>query len=179
MNKRRTGSAEHILLDRENRAEFIKTLAAYRKRPVVTGRLNYPGPNKNTGLAKIGFEILLIEMEKTFLTEGAETLRWEGADGPAYILSIDDDLLKLKRKSILMEKTHPLGRLFDIDVTQAEGRQVSRCTLNLPERICFVCGQNAHVCASRGLHSQRDLIRHCNNLITQFTKPASARKSHG
>ena len=68
---------------------------------------------------------------------------------------------RLTRRSLKrmcrIEESHFLGRIFDIDVYDGEGGQVSRSSLNLAERKCLLCGNDARICARSRVHSADEL----------------------
>ena len=50
----------------------------------------------------------------------------------------------MKRETILLEKSHALGRIWDIDVIGEEG-MISRERMGIQGRRCFLCGLDAKV----------------------------------
>lgn len=69
------------------------------------------------------------------------------ASGPEGMLSIAAPARDLKLATIELEHSHPLGRLWDIDVLTPEGEILSRRDYSLPPRSCLLCEQSAAVCA--------------------------------
>lgn len=69
------------------------------------------------------------------------------ASGPEGMLSIAAPARDLKLATIELEHSHPLGRLWDIDVLTPEGDILSRRDYSLPPRRCLLCEQSAAVCA--------------------------------
>lgn len=69
------------------------------------------------------------------------------ASGPEGMLSIAAPARDLKLATIELEHSHPLGRLWDIDVLTPEGEILSRRDYSLPPRRCLLCEQSAAVCA--------------------------------
>ena len=67
------------------------------------------------------------------------------------------DAAQLKKRMCRIEESHFLGRIFDIDVYDGEGGQVSRSSLNLAERKCLLCGNDARICARSRVHSADEL----------------------
>jgi Phosphoribosyl-dephospho-CoA transferase (holo-ACP synthetase) len=58
---------------------------------------------------------------------------------------------------ITLEQQHPLGRLFDLDVLQADGRSLSRREFDLPPRRCLICDELAAACGRSRRHSSEEL----------------------
>lgn len=66
-------------------------------------------------------------------------------------------LLEAKRVAVDIEDTHPLGRLFDIDVIDAQGIPVSRDRVGGQPRRCLVCDHEARYCMRMRWHTQEDI----------------------
>ena len=65
---------------------------------------------------------------------------------------------ELKRALVDLETVDPLGRLWDLDVTDPKLGALSRRGLGLPVRRCIVCDQPAHACARSRAHSLPELL---------------------
>jgi holo-ACP synthase len=78
------------------------------------------------------------------------------AMGPEAFWRVEGDARDVKRAAIAIEATHPLGRLFDLDVETRDG-PVSRATLGAPARACLVCGGPARECGRARRHSPQAL----------------------
>jgi holo-ACP synthase len=48
---------------------------------------------------------------------------------------------------VALEQSHPLGRLWDLDVICPQDGHVGRLSLGLHMRRCLVCDEPAHVCS--------------------------------
>ncbi len=67
-----------------------------------------------------------------------------------------------------VEDTHPLGRLFDIDVIDTQGVVLSRDQLRFARRRCFVCGRDAKLCARNRVHPLTGLIDKLSEIIHAY-----------
>lgn len=85
----------------------------------------------------------------------------------AYLLCTAE-LLDAKRRVCQIEETHPLGRLFDLDVIHPDGTPISRTELGLPNRSCIICGNEARYCMRNHTHTQEELQAHIANLIADY-----------
>jgi len=74
------------------------------------------------------------------------------ATGPEALLAVETGALALKRAVSTLEDTHPLGRLWDLDVIDPAEGSISRKALNLPPRRCLLCEAEAHACARSRAH---------------------------
>lgn len=87
------------------------------------------------------------------------------ASGPEGMLSIAAPARDLKLAIIELEHSHPLGRLWDIDVLTPEGEILSRRDYSLPPRRCLLCEQSAAVCARGKTHQLTDLLNRMEALL--------------
>lgn len=80
--------------------------------------------------------------------------------GPEALLAINAPAQAVKRAAIALEQTHPLGRLWDIDVLTPQGEILSRQRFSLPPRACLICSRAAALCAREQSHSLAELLAH-------------------
>ena len=83
-------------------------------------------------------------------------------------------LLEAKRIAVNIEDTHPLGRLFDIDIINADGAPVSRDAIGEKPRRCLVCDHEARYCMRMRWHTQEEIWARINEMVDSY---AEARKS--
>lgn len=83
-------------------------------------------------------------------------------------------LLEAKRIAVNIEDTHPLGRLFDIDIINADGVPVSRDAIGEKPRRCLVCDHEARYCMRRRWHTQEEIWAKINEMVDSYVE---ARKS--
>lgn len=82
---------------------------------------------------------------------------------------VDPDAYELgKRVAVLgmqnIEETHPLGRLFDIDVLDSEGHKLSR-----PQyRPCLICGNQAQLCARTRRHTVAEMQAKIEEMLSTW-----------
>ena len=70
---------------------------------------------------------------------------------------VEADAVDLKAALVALEDSHPLGRLWDLDVASRQG-SLSRRDLGHPARRCLVCDEPAHACARSQAHSRETLF---------------------
>ena len=75
-----------------------------------------------------------------------------------------------KRAVCLIEDTHPLGRLFDMDVLDASGRALSRTDLGMEERRCLLCGREARWCMRNHTHTREELLAEIDRRIAAYVR---------
>ena len=88
-----------------------------------------------------------------------------GLWGPETFLAVDLEPLVVKQMTVAIEKEHPLGRLFDIDVIDPSGKPVSRSRLGEPGRPCLLCDKPAIECYRNRTHSLEELITSVETMI--------------
>lgn len=70
-----------------------------------------------------------------------------------------------KAISCKIEDTHPLGRLFDIDVIASNGIPISRVEVGFEPRKCLLCEHEARYCMRNHTHTQEEIQHHIAHLI--------------
>ena len=79
-------------------------------------------------------------------------------------------LLEAKRIAVTIEDTHPLGRLFDIDVINSDGIPVARNDIGEKPRRCLVCEHEARYCMRMRWHTQEEIWAKINGMVDLYTK---------
>ena len=74
----------------------------------------------------------------------------------------------VKRQTTALERTHPLGILWDLDVFSAFEQKLSAFELGLPARSCLICSKPAKLCARSRTHSVLELQAKISDLIRSF-----------
>lgn len=85
----------------------------------------------------------------------------------AYII-VDCDKQEAKRRTCQIEDTHPLGRLFDIDVIGGDGSPIARQSLGLEPRKCLICDNEARYCMRNHSHTQEELWHRINEMLRNY-----------
>jgi len=156
-----------ILEDREKR--FFKILNLYKKYnyPILCGKINYPGINKNTLEAEYAFNVLyslLMNLFKDYIIYHEVD---KGYDGKSVLMVLRLDKFEAKRMSINIENEHELGRIFDIDIYEKEN-PVSRTELGFKERECIICKKSARECSRQKKHALDEVLEEINYLINRY-----------
>ena len=144
---------QEILDAREQRAQLQQALLQKYQKPLICFTMNIPGPVKLDRDIAIGFFVGTQQLEK-LLPRGQllfRQLRYENTGCEGYYV-VDQPAKVLKQLAIDLEDTDSIGRLFDIDVLDFDGKKLSREELGLPRRKCLLCDQDAVICAGRRAH---------------------------
>ena len=103
----------------------------------------------------------VLAFEQTIAFTGCEAL-W----------AVEAEAAWLKAQMTAIEESCPLGRLFDIDVIDADGTHLSRGT----ERTCLICGGPVRACARSRTHSAEELFDKSQEIIREHFEDVFARQ---
>ena len=138
-------SIPELLVSRDERQARQHAWLKRHPVPLVSFTVVAPGPIKDSEVTRRIFN--------------------HGVTGPEGMLSIAAPARDLKLATIELEHSHPLGRLWDIDVLTPEGEILSRRDYSLPPRRCLLCEQSAAVCARGKTHQLTDLLNRMEELL--------------
>ncbi|MDR2485144.1 MAG: citrate lyase holo-[acyl-carrier protein] synthase [Treponema sp.] len=166
-------SLEEVSAFREEKARRQEALLEKYAAPLLCLGINIPGEYKRFFLADCSFReglrfvCLALKAERiSILYEEV----FEHAGGCAGFISVNAEPEKLKELSRLIEDSHPLGRLFDIDVLRREGGKISRKDSGEDARACLICGGDAFVCGRSRAHSAGELQNIAADIMLRFRR---------
>ena len=148
---------QEILDARENRVVRQRALLAEYQKPLISFTMNIPGPVKLDRDVVIGFFVgcrLIRDSLAGHLLFAEEHRRNTGCE--AFYVA-DLPVRELKQLALDIEDADSVGRLFDIDVLDTDGKKLSREDMGIPRRKCLLCNEDAAVCASVRAHSLEEL----------------------
>lgn len=162
---------DDILRAREIRVNNQHYLLDKYGSTVVSYKLNIPGPVKYNSLVKqIYDEGLLVFKQK--INEYPIHILYEKEfiknSGPEYLAVFDISAALIKELTTSIEENHPLGRLYDFDVLDAKGRQISREDLGISPRKCLLCDNNAFACGRSRAHGVNELIDKIESMAIDY-----------
>lgn len=73
-----------------------------------------------------------------------------------------------KQQACHIEDTHPLGRLFDLDIIRHDGTPLSRQDIGQPPRRCLLCDREARYCMRNHSHTQEELLAFVQQLVAEY-----------
>ena len=157
-----------MLACRERR---VNTQNAYIQKyqcPVISFCMNIPGPIKtNADITRVfhsGVHEIQQYLGNTHIAV-LDSVEYNEKTGNELILAVDcKDSKRIKDAMTSIEETHPIGRLFDIDVLDPDGNKMSRNTF----RKCFICNCQAQECASRRRHSVPEMQEYLDSKIQEY-----------
>ena len=140
-----------MLQCRERRAQIQDTFIEQYHCPVISFCMNIPGPVKTNEQIRTAFDsgknTLLLKLEQ------AEADIKNSIEIHELVLAIDCPAEKIKILTTEIEETHPIGRLFDMDVIDTGGQKLSRPSY----RKCIICGCQAQECARTRKHTVEEM----------------------
>lgn len=86
----------------------------------------------------------------------------------AYLL-VPMSPLEAKRLAVRIEDSHPLGRLFDLDVVTPQG-PLSRRDIGEAPRRCLLCGREARLCMRSHAHTHDELMVRIREMVEAWNK---------
>lgn len=151
-----------VLAAKDKRVQMQKAIfAKYPNDVLVDVNMNIPGPIKNNQYLQKMFEFGMQELEKKFKKNKLQyklVASWNEVTGSENFYIIDDKTNYVKKVAIDFEDSSDLGRLFDADVLiKDEQMAISRKSLGLPVRKCFLCSRPAKECSRSRRHSVQEL----------------------
>jgi holo-ACP synthase len=145
-------------------------------RPLISFSLNIPGPDKLSGpwarVMAVGLEAIEQQMrERSLAIRHRESGRT--AAGLEAFLVVEADAAGLKELAMAIERDHPLGRLFDLDVLDERAWPLSRESYGESKRACVICGGQTALCRRGGQHTTEVVLRRLEEIVsTYFQAPA-------
>ena len=153
-------SLQDILLAREERVSKQKEFLAKHHCPLISFTMNIAGPVKTSPLIERGFQTGLKQLESLPIVAKDIIYKVTGCEG---YFSVDMDADALKSFCTQIEEATPLGRLFDMDVLDTDGRKLDRPG----QRGCIVCGAPGRGCAATRAHSVEELQEATNGILLE------------
>lgn len=162
---------ERILQSREERRDKQEKLLKSYPFTLISFTLNTPGLEKRNELyLNIHREGLKAIIDNLY-SKNIEIKHEEKHDkitGPESFIIVDYDTIMMKKMMIKLEEEHFLGRIFDIDVFDANHYQISRRDLLYDPRKCLVCEEAAYLCMRKRRHSYKELVGEINRIGKEY-----------
>lgn len=165
-----------VLAAKDERADVQAEMRRRHKLPLVSMTVNIAGNVKysdDTVDLLYGALLVVRQRLKAVGLGIREERLLHSHGGPAVILAVDGDTTDLKQVAISLEERLSYGRLLDIDVFTADGRQISRKECGLPPRSCLLCSEPAAVCVRSAAHGEGAVLAAMNALVGDFRAEAT------
>lgn len=166
----------HQILDaREERAAIQQEMLASLQGDncaLICLTLNIVGPVKVFPYTVLAYETGLVAVREYIKYAGADPLAYRETrkdTGYDSFFAVSGQTPELCKEYLTkLEESHPLGRLFDIDVLRSDGSKVSREELGFSQRTCLLCQNPAFLCGRSRTHSAQELVTKEIEIIRDF-----------
>jgi len=156
---------EQILASRDNRMALQKDLLSQNPgRSLLCFTVVMPGNEKRNTASLIIAQAGLSEIRRVFGDDFAAVRDLE-TGFEAYLLT-ELNGVDAKLKAMEIEKSHPLGRLFDIDIIDSNGLQVQRGE----PRKCLLCDNEARFCMRNHTHTLDETLARINEMVQDYVQ---------
>lgn len=166
-----------MLQAREARAMAQQAIMEELGLPVISFCLNIAGPVKNGPVLRRAFRTGLEALEDALAGAGIPVVQHHEVDevtGCEALWAVQGEGRRVKEVCAALEDSHPLGRLWDLDVLDPQRGKWDREDLGLPPRRCLVCGKEGKGCASRRLHTLEELRSATEKILKGYFQPYDA-----
>ena len=155
---------EQMLLARDRRASRQAALLSRYGRPVISFTMNIAGPVKDSPLIRYAFRSGLRQLEALPCAQLCREVIFEPTGPEALLVYETQDARLLKAFCMRLESEGEAGRLFDLDVLDANGEKLSRET----GRTCLVCGGPVSVCSRSRAHGLEAITARTGAILEAF-----------
>jgi len=164
-------SLEDLLRSRDQRAARQKELQRqYPGATLISLTVVMPGKVKRNSSSLLVAGAALSALIARF---GSDIIFCETRDLPtgyeAFLLTplSEEDA---KRAVCDIEETHPLGRLFDLDVIGKDGVPISRESVGRQPRKCLLCDRDARWCMRNHTHTPGEIRDRIQQIIDDYVR---------
>lgn len=160
-NEDRSVTLAQLLASREARQSRQKAWLTRHGVALVSFTVVAPGPVKDSDMTRRIFHhgvkaIQALAQRRQWAVRALESFAL--VTGPEALMAINAPAHEVKQAAIMLEHTHLLGRLWDIDVLTPQGEILTRQRFALPPRHCLLCSRPAALCAREQSHSLAELL---------------------
>ncbi len=158
-----------LLASRDNRqAKQMELMSAHPRHTLVCLTVIMPGAVKRNLHSLIVANAALTAVLECFRDSLVDIEVHDLVTGYEAYLMVDLDALRAKEMACEIEDTHPLGRLFDIDILQPDGLPVSRQQVGHEARKCLLCDHESRWCMRNHTHTQAELQTCIARMIEEY-----------
>lgn len=176
--EKRWVSLEEAMRSREMRAARQRENTEKYRRVQICFTMCIPGPVKVNDLIIRGFEegrSLIMQELKLAKIPVLTAREIREKTGPEYDVVLDTkDAKEIKMCMTDIEERCPIGRLFDLDVLDVEGKKLERESLGNRTRGCLICGREGKNCARSRAHSVEELWEKTMRMLREYFREKDA-----
>ncbi|EII7450613.1 citrate lyase holo-[acyl-carrier protein] synthase [Salmonella enterica subsp. enterica serovar Newport] len=164
-------SLEALLRAKDHRAARQADWLTQYHNTVISLTLVTPGEVKDSIRYRNCMGVALQACDQLFWQQGWNVLdrqvQWLST-GSEALWCVDHAASDVKALCMQLEQTHPLGRLWDIDVFCPQQGLIGRKALGGEMRRCLLCDEPAHACARSRRHSPAQVIARVEAVIDDW-----------
>lgn len=162
---------DQLLASREERASFQKELLkSYPGKTLVCLTVIMPGKVKRNLQSLVVAQAAVTAMVSAFGDTMQKLVLRDSQTGYEAYMETTLSNEEAKQKTCSIEDTHPLGRLFDLDVIDTEGVPVSRESIGQSPRKCLLCDNEARYCMRNRTHTLNELSAKIDEMIEAYVR---------
>lgn len=164
-------SLDALLAAKDSHAARQADWLTHYQQPVISLTLVTPGAVKDSIRYRNSMGVALQACDQLLWQQ-----RWRVLDrqvlwlptGPEALWCVEHSATEIKAHCAMLEQTHPLGRLWDLDVICPTLGPVGRKSLGNDMRRCLLCDEPAHACARSRRHPQDQVVSRVEKLIDDW-----------
>lgn len=154
---------QQILDAREYRCNVQQRLLSKFHLPVLSFTMNIAGEIKQTPLIELAFDYGIQSILDFLGTPLHRSVLLKPTGCEAFFV-YEKTAEEIKQTCMKIESASPVGRLFDMDVIDIDGRKLSRPN----SRTCIVCGGPVAPCSRSRAHGLETIKACTNQILLQF-----------
>lgn len=157
-----------ILAAREDKSRLQLDLSRQYGQTLMSIALNIPGSTKYKSTWKPLLDAAFKELSKTLKALQIEISFFDFyplETGAYWLIVAPIDASQAKTIAVAIEERYPHRRLVDLDVIDGKGNPVSRESLGLAPRKCFICNEPAKLCMRQRTHTFDDVMTQVNQWL--------------
>ncbi|BBR57476.1 MULTISPECIES: citrate lyase holo-[acyl-carrier protein] synthase [unclassified Klebsiella] len=161
-------SLEALLAAKESRAARQADWLTHYGQPVISLTLVTPGAVKNNLRYRNTMGVALQMCDQMLWQNDWQVLDRQVLwlpTGPEALWCVGHQAPEIKAHCAALEQSHPLGRLWDLDVICPHAGHIGRLALGRHMRRCLICDEPAHVCSRSRQHPLEQVIGRVEALI--------------
>ncbi|MGG2143106.1 citrate lyase holo-[acyl-carrier protein] synthase [Symbiopectobacterium sp. RP] len=161
-------SLDALLAAKERRAARQTDWLQHYQQSLISLTLVTPGAMKDSIRYRNTMGVALQACDQMLWRNGwkvlARQVLWLPT-GPEALWCVAHQAPEIKAHCAALEQTHPLGRLWDLDVICPQNGHVGRLSLGSHMRRCLICDEAAHACARSRAHPVEGVVARVEGLI--------------
>ena len=168
----RTGvSLDELLAAKERRAARQADMLEHYQQPVISLTLVTPGEIKDSLRYRNTMGVALQMCDQMLWQNGWQVLDRQVfwlPTGPEAMWCVAHQAPEIKAHCAALEQSHPLGRLWDLDVICPQAGHVGRLSLGSHMRRCLICDEPAHACSRSRKHPLEQVVGCVEKMIDDW-----------